>query len=183
MGERGGSHRESSLLPLGHLRVIYDSQPHGYALFIAIRIRVKGDSLSSFHDFWKYIFSSLPTNLHIYFFSSSLMGQPHQIIFAWRRYHWLWILKKLYLLWIFHVPSILKNPLKFINNSFFIWREDSVDTSGSFHFLIKTSSSLTDKNLFCRALTNWNLISIIPILHTQFHDWLNVLHCPVRDGM
>jgi hypothetical protein len=30
----GGSHRESSLLPIGHLGVIYDSQPHGYALFL-----------------------------------------------------------------------------------------------------------------------------------------------------
>jgi hypothetical protein len=37
---RGGSHRESSLLPIDHLGVIYDSQPHGYALFTAIQIRV-----------------------------------------------------------------------------------------------------------------------------------------------
>ncbi len=29
--EEGGSQRESSLLPIGHLGVIYDSQPHGYA--------------------------------------------------------------------------------------------------------------------------------------------------------
>jgi hypothetical protein len=40
-GERG-SHRESCKLPIGRLGAIYDSQPHGYALFfIAIRIRVK----------------------------------------------------------------------------------------------------------------------------------------------
>jgi hypothetical protein len=31
---RGGSHRESSLLPIGRLRVLQDSQPHGYALFL-----------------------------------------------------------------------------------------------------------------------------------------------------
>jgi hypothetical protein len=32
--QRGGiSHRESSLLPISHLGVIYDSQPHGFALF------------------------------------------------------------------------------------------------------------------------------------------------------
>jgi hypothetical protein len=37
---RGGSHRESSLLPTGRLGVIYDSQPYGYALFIAIQISV-----------------------------------------------------------------------------------------------------------------------------------------------
>jgi hypothetical protein len=38
----GGSlHRESALLPIGCLGVVYDSQPHGYALyFIAIPIRV-----------------------------------------------------------------------------------------------------------------------------------------------
>jgi hypothetical protein len=37
----GGSHRESSLRPIGQLIVIYDSQPHVYALFfIAIRTRV-----------------------------------------------------------------------------------------------------------------------------------------------
>jgi hypothetical protein len=37
----GGLHRESALLPIGRLGVIYDSQPHGYALYIiAIRIRV-----------------------------------------------------------------------------------------------------------------------------------------------
>jgi hypothetical protein len=29
----GGSRRESFLLPIGRLGVIYDSQPHGYALF------------------------------------------------------------------------------------------------------------------------------------------------------
>jgi hypothetical protein len=29
----GGSHRESSLLPIGHLRVICDSQLQGYAIF------------------------------------------------------------------------------------------------------------------------------------------------------
>jgi hypothetical protein len=28
-----GSHKESSLLPLGHLGVIYDPKPHGYAFF------------------------------------------------------------------------------------------------------------------------------------------------------
>jgi hypothetical protein len=39
--KRGGSHRESSLLPIGRLGVIYDSQPHGYALFLEIRIRGK----------------------------------------------------------------------------------------------------------------------------------------------
>ncbi len=39
---KGGSHKESFLLSIGPLVVIYDSQPHGYALFfIAIRIRVK----------------------------------------------------------------------------------------------------------------------------------------------
>jgi hypothetical protein len=37
----GGSHMESSLLPIGHLGVILNSQPHCYALFIAIWIRVK----------------------------------------------------------------------------------------------------------------------------------------------
>ncbi len=37
---RGGSQRESSLLPIGRQGVRYDSLPHGYALFIAIRIRV-----------------------------------------------------------------------------------------------------------------------------------------------
>jgi hypothetical protein len=36
----GGSHRESSLLPIGCLGVIYDSQLHGYALFIVIMIRI-----------------------------------------------------------------------------------------------------------------------------------------------
>jgi hypothetical protein len=37
----GGSHRESSLLPISRPGVIYDSQLHGYALFfIAVRIRV-----------------------------------------------------------------------------------------------------------------------------------------------
>jgi hypothetical protein len=30
----GSCHRESSLLPIGRLGVIYDSQPQGYALFI-----------------------------------------------------------------------------------------------------------------------------------------------------
>ncbi len=30
----------SSLLPIGHLGVICDSQPHGYSLVIAIRIMV-----------------------------------------------------------------------------------------------------------------------------------------------
>jgi hypothetical protein len=40
--EEGGSHREFSLLLIGCLGVIYDSQPHGSSLFfIAIRIRVK----------------------------------------------------------------------------------------------------------------------------------------------
>ncbi len=29
----GGSHRESSLLPIGHLGVIYDSQLNGHVLF------------------------------------------------------------------------------------------------------------------------------------------------------
>jgi hypothetical protein len=29
----GSSHREYSLLPIGCLGVIYDYQPHGYALF------------------------------------------------------------------------------------------------------------------------------------------------------
>ncbi len=38
--DKGGSHRESSLLPIGHLEVICDPQLHGYALFLAIRIRV-----------------------------------------------------------------------------------------------------------------------------------------------
>jgi hypothetical protein len=39
----GGSHRESSLLPIGRLGVIYDSQLHSYALFfIAVWIRIKG---------------------------------------------------------------------------------------------------------------------------------------------
>jgi hypothetical protein len=38
----GGSQRKSSLLPVGRLGVIYDSQPHRFALFfIAIRVRVK----------------------------------------------------------------------------------------------------------------------------------------------
>ncbi len=38
---RRGSHREASLLPIGRLGVIYDSQPHGYSLFfIAIGIIV-----------------------------------------------------------------------------------------------------------------------------------------------
>ncbi len=36
-----GPYGESSLLPIGSLEVICDSQPHGYALFIATRIRVK----------------------------------------------------------------------------------------------------------------------------------------------
>jgi hypothetical protein len=36
----GGSHRESSLLSIGHLGVIYDSQLQGYTLFITIQIRV-----------------------------------------------------------------------------------------------------------------------------------------------
>jgi hypothetical protein len=40
----GGSHRESSLLPICRLRVIYDSQPQGNAIFLAIRISVKGES-------------------------------------------------------------------------------------------------------------------------------------------
>jgi hypothetical protein len=38
----GGSHMEFSLLPIGRLGIIYDSQLNGYAFFIAIRIRVKG---------------------------------------------------------------------------------------------------------------------------------------------
>jgi hypothetical protein len=37
-----GSHRESSLLPIGCLEVIYVSRPHDYALFTAIRISVNG---------------------------------------------------------------------------------------------------------------------------------------------
>ncbi len=37
----GGSHRESSLLPIGRLGVKYDSYPHDHALFTAIWIRVK----------------------------------------------------------------------------------------------------------------------------------------------
>jgi hypothetical protein len=32
-GEGVGSHRESYLLPIGRLEVIYDSKTHGYALF------------------------------------------------------------------------------------------------------------------------------------------------------
>jgi hypothetical protein len=36
---KGSSHRESFPLPIGHLGVIYDSQPHGYTLFIAIQFR------------------------------------------------------------------------------------------------------------------------------------------------
>ncbi len=36
----GGSHREFSLLPIGHLGVICDSQPHGALFFIAIGFRV-----------------------------------------------------------------------------------------------------------------------------------------------
>jgi hypothetical protein len=39
--ERGRSRRESSLLPIGYLEVIYDFQLQGYGIFIAIRIRVK----------------------------------------------------------------------------------------------------------------------------------------------
>jgi hypothetical protein len=39
--ERGGSRRESSLLPIGYLEVIYDFQLQGYGIFIAIWIRVK----------------------------------------------------------------------------------------------------------------------------------------------
>jgi hypothetical protein len=39
VGGGGGSHRVSSLLPIGHLGVIQDSKPHGYALFIAVWIR------------------------------------------------------------------------------------------------------------------------------------------------
>jgi hypothetical protein len=40
--QRGrGSHRESFLLPIRRLGVLYDSESHSYALFsIAIRIRV-----------------------------------------------------------------------------------------------------------------------------------------------
>jgi hypothetical protein len=37
---QGGSHSESSLHPISSLRVIYDSQLHGYELFMAIWIRV-----------------------------------------------------------------------------------------------------------------------------------------------
>jgi hypothetical protein len=37
---KGGSHKESSLLPFDRLGIIYDSQPPAYAFFIAIRIRV-----------------------------------------------------------------------------------------------------------------------------------------------
>ncbi len=40
----GGCHRELSLLPIGRLGVICDSQPHNYILFIAIRVRVKIDT-------------------------------------------------------------------------------------------------------------------------------------------
>ncbi len=41
----GGSRRESSLLRFGRLGVIYNSQPHGYVLFVAIQIRVKTRNL------------------------------------------------------------------------------------------------------------------------------------------
>jgi hypothetical protein len=37
---------ELSLLSIGRLGVIYDSQPHGYAFFIAIRISVKTETVS-----------------------------------------------------------------------------------------------------------------------------------------
>jgi hypothetical protein len=40
---RGGFYRESSQLPIGRLGVVYDSQPHGYALFfmdILIRVNI-----------------------------------------------------------------------------------------------------------------------------------------------
>jgi hypothetical protein len=30
----GGSLKVSSLLPIGHLGVLYESQPHGYAFFV-----------------------------------------------------------------------------------------------------------------------------------------------------
>jgi hypothetical protein len=33
-GGEGGSHRESSLLPVGRPRVKYDSQPRGYVFFV-----------------------------------------------------------------------------------------------------------------------------------------------------
>jgi hypothetical protein len=36
----GGSHRESSLVPIARLGVTYDSQPHGYALFFKIQNRI-----------------------------------------------------------------------------------------------------------------------------------------------
>ncbi len=39
-GEGGGSHSESSLLPIGCLGVIYDSQSHGYALYVAIGLEL-----------------------------------------------------------------------------------------------------------------------------------------------
>ncbi len=44
----GGSHMEFSLLPIGRLGIIYDSQLNGYAFFIAIRIRVKGMNALTF---------------------------------------------------------------------------------------------------------------------------------------
>ncbi len=40
VGEEG-SQEESSLLPIGHLGLIDDSQLHGYVLFITIQIIVK----------------------------------------------------------------------------------------------------------------------------------------------
>jgi hypothetical protein len=39
---RGGSHRESSLLPIGRPGVIYNSKPYGYTLFMVIQIRAQG---------------------------------------------------------------------------------------------------------------------------------------------
>ncbi len=37
-GERE-SHKESSLLPFGRLGVMYDSQPHGYILFLYLSVQ------------------------------------------------------------------------------------------------------------------------------------------------
>ncbi len=45
VGGGAGSHKGPPLLPIGRLVVSSDSQPHGYALLIAIRIRVKEPTL------------------------------------------------------------------------------------------------------------------------------------------
>jgi hypothetical protein len=46
----GGSHRESSLHPIGRLGVTNDSHPHVYALFfIAIRTRVLKPKVTTIH--------------------------------------------------------------------------------------------------------------------------------------